>query len=149
MILWFLGRGFQAAAALDDNVKSEVSKWDRKSKILFKVESFGPCLVMGFEGDKFKSMGLKECDSNFTIYFKNIEAAILVLTGSMGIDKAYAQHRVGMKGDIIALGMPLVRCLYIVEAYLFPDFIGKRIFKRMPVRQRTKFRIYSKVIFGI
>ncbi|SKA99541.1 hypothetical protein SAMN05443428_13616 [Caloramator quimbayensis] len=149
VILYFLGRAFVASAKHDIYVKKEIENWPDSLKILIKIQSFGPCLLMKKEKGTLKYLGSKEEDCEFAVYFKNIETALLVLTGRLGIDMAYAQHRFSMKGDIIAFGMPFVRCLYIVEAHLFPSFIAKKILKRMPKKGTSSFKIYMGTLFGI
>ncbi len=88
-------------------------------------------------------------DADVIIMFNNIEAALLILTGQIGIDRAYAEHRFSIKGDLCSIGMPMVRCLYIVESYLFPNFINKKILKRPPERSSSKFTVYFHTIFGV
>jgi hypothetical protein len=149
VVFWFLGRAFQAAAKHDSYVKDEIENWPEGSKLLLKTESNGPCLVMAKKDGKLKYAGGKECSAEFAVYFKNIEAALLVLTGRLGIADAYAQHRFGMEGDIMAYGMPFVRCIYIVEYYLFPKFMTRKILKRMPKRGTNSFIIYMGTLFGI
>ena len=58
--------------------------------------------------------------------------------------EGYAQHRFIVKGDFIQ-GMPFVRILYYVEAYLFPKFITKNILKEMPKRSSTKMKAYVRL----
>ena len=149
LIFWFLGRGFQAAAKLDSNLAKEVAGWDDGLKIMLKVDAYGPCMVMEKRNGKLHYIGSQEIEPDFGVYFKNIEVALLVLTGQMGIAQAYAEHRFYMKGDIMALGMSLVRCLYTVEAYLFPSFITKKIVKRMPEKSSNSFRVYVSTLLGI
>jgi hypothetical protein len=90
--------------------------------------------------------GKSEIDADLSIYFKNIEAALLVLMGKIGIGQAFAEHRFVVKGDIME-SMSLVRCLNIVEAYLFPNFIAKKILKKVPIKETSSISIYIRTIF--
>lgn len=149
MVFWFLGRGFQATAKLDPRIKEEVAGWAEGMTVMLKIESFGPCLAMGKKDGGLVYLGSREIDATLSVHFKNIEAALLVLTGRMGIAQAYAEHRFFMKGDIMAYGMPLVRCLYAVETYLFPGFITRKIVKKMPEKSRSSLRIYAGTLCGL
>lgn len=148
-VFWFLGRGFQAAAALDRKIEEEVAGWPESFTMLMKIEPFGPSMAMGKRNGKLVYLGSGEAEAHLAVRFKNIEAALLVLLGLIGIDRAFAEHRFTMKGDIIAYGMPLVRCLYRVEAYLFPAFIARGILKKLPVKERSSLRVYLKTLLNV
>lgn len=106
-------------------------------------------MVMKVQNKQLIYVGSKEMPVDFAVSFKNLEAALLVLTAQIGIAQAYAEHRFAMKGDINTYGMPLVQCLYAVENYLFPYFIVKRILKRIPLKHRSSVRVYVKTLFGL
>lgn len=149
VVLWFLGRGFQAAAALDGKVREETAGWPEHFIMVMKIEPRGPVMVMGKRKGEFVYLGSKEMKADLAVSFKSIDAALRVLLGLTGIDQSFAEHRFSMKGDIIAYGMPLTRCLYRVEAYLFPPFIARRILKKMPEKQISMLRIYLKTLLNI
>lgn len=149
IIFEFLGKGFVGAAYFDSKVMKEVSEWEELTTVVLKVEPFGPCMVVQKKEGKLHYKGRKEPNkAHLVIAFKNIEAAILVLTGKIGISQAYAEHRMMIKGDI-AFGMSVVRCMYIVEAYLFPNFINRKILKKIPEKRTSTFKIYRSAIFGV
>jgi hypothetical protein len=150
VILWFLGRGFQAAAYVDEYVKDEVRRWEDGTTIVIGVAPCGPYMSIRKQGTRLRFLGnVNTPDADIIIMFNNIEAALLILTGQIGIDRAYAEHRFSIKGDLCSIGMPMVRCLYIVESYLFPNFINKKILKRPPERSSSKFTVYFHTIFGV
>lgn len=147
-IFWFLGRGFQAAAAFDTYVQAEVEHWRDGMTITFEVGPTGIAMSVGRREGRLVFLGLKkEPEAEIVITFKNIEAALLVLTGQVGIAEAFAGHRFVMRGDL-ALGMSLVRCLNIVEAYLFPSFITKKILKQQPARSSNSLVVYLGTLVG-
>lgn len=148
LVLWFLGRALEACTVLDENVKHEVEVFEEGSSILLKVQPSGPCIVMMKVNNKLKFMGTEEVSADLSIYFKNIEAANLALTGKKSIAQAYAEHRFMLKGNI-ALGMCLVRCICTVESYLFPKFMYKKLSKTDAKKTTTSFRIYTSTLFGI
>jgi hypothetical protein len=144
-----LGRGFQSVTSYDKTASEEINGLNDLMYILLKVEPNGPCMVMQKRNGKLNFVGTKVPDKvDLAIYFKNIEAAFLVVTGQIGIAQAYAEHRFTLKGDIF-ITMPLVRALNITEAYLFPGFMAKKLMKRMPDRSNNKFNIYMATILGI
>jgi hypothetical protein len=149
VVFWFLGRGFQAAAALDRSIQEEIAGWPESFTMLMKIEPRGPYMAMGKRKGKFIYLGSREREAHLSVNFKNIDAALRVLLGLDGIDQAFAEHRLAMKGDIIACGMPLTRCLYRVEAYLFPSFMARRILKKMPEKRTGTLRVYIKTLFNI
>ena len=81
------------------------------------------------------------------ITYKSIDVAFLMFTGRLGVSKAYAEHRFTLKGEI-GKAMSLVRCIDIVEAYLFPKFITKNILKEIPKKSMGLVRCYGNVLFG-
>jgi hypothetical protein len=122
--------------------------WRDNYSVLIKVEGNVPCLVMRKKNNVLSYCGKQEVNADLSIYFKNIEGALLVLTGRKGIDKAFAEHRFVVKGDIME-SMSLVRCLNIVENYLFPKFITKNILRKTLRKETNSVRVHIKAIFGI
>ncbi len=149
IIIWFLIRAIIASARLDSYVKEEVATWKDNSIIMLKVDDFGPSIAFKKNGRRLNLIKVSEMENpDLAIYFKNIEAALLILTGQLGIAQAFAEHRYTLKGDV-GFAMSFVRVLYIVEAYLFPQFITKKILKSMPDRDSSRFKIYKATIFGV
>ncbi|MBR5533294.1 MAG: SCP2 sterol-binding domain-containing protein, partial [Ruminiclostridium sp.] len=89
----------------------------------------------------------KETPGDVTIRFKSPSDAFRVFTGQLSVAQAYAQHKFVLQGDM-ALAMPFVRCVDITEGYLFPDFLAKRILKRLPKKEVSTARVYRAVILG-
>lgn len=132
MFMLSLGRGFQAAAALDDEIKKEIAFWPDGFTIMMKVKPFGPCMVMIKKNGLLKyAGGAARPDADLIISFKNLESGFMVLTGMMGTPQAYCEHRTSVKGNL-AEAMRLIRCLENVLAYLFPEILSKRLLKRVP-----------------
>lgn len=70
-----------------------------------------------------------------------------MLTGRLGVSGAYAGHRFTLSGEI-SEAMSFVRCIDIVEAYLFPKFITKHILKEVPRKQANMLKTYRYVLFN-
>lgn len=45
--------------------------------------------------------------------------------------------------------MSFVRCVDIIEGYLFPSFITRHILKGAPVKEQSSLAVYRKVLFGV
>ena len=89
----------------------------------------------------------KETAGDVTIRFKSPSDAFRVFTGQISVGQAYAQHKFVLRGDM-ALAMPFVRCVDITEGYLFPEFLAKRILKRLPEKEVSPARVYAAVVLG-
>lgn len=149
IIFYFFGRGLVSTIRLDKKAKKEAENWRKGFTIMMKVAPKGPYMLVGKRDGEIKCLGRREVkNADIRIYFKNTEAAFLVLTGQLGISKAAAQHRLYTNGDLFVT-MSVVRVMSLTMSYLFPSFILKKIFYRIPKRGRSSLRIYIATIFGI
>ena len=106
----------------------------------------GPKLLVKKENNNI--IKLKQTEKiDISIAFKSIDAAFLVLTGRLGVARAYAEHRFTLKGDI-AIAMGVVRCVDLVESYLFPKFLTKNILKEVPKREKSMLSVYRTILFN-
>lgn len=94
--------------------------------------------------ERLKTCGAADVD----IQFKCLDEAFLLATGQLGVAQAYAEHRFTLTGDIAAT-MPFVRCVNIVEAYLFPKIMTRRILLSVPKKEHSTLAIYCRVILGV
>ena len=131
ILLFCLGRGFQAVSGMDPDVKKELEAWEEGFTILFEVAPKGPYLHLRKDKGRIRFLGLRKAEAELVVHFKNIEAAFLVLTAQIGTPRAFAEHRISVMGSLPE-SMRLVRCLNYVQYYLFPAFIARRILKRLP-----------------
>ena len=145
-VLLFLGRGLVAAARVDSRVRDEVSGWPDGTVVTIAVAPDGPSATWRWEGGTLSYLGGRSpLTPSLLVTYKSVDVALPVLLGMQGILSAFAQHRSTLAGDI-GLGMSLVRCLHIVEAYLFPDVIGRRVLPGTPVRERSHVRAYASLL---
>lgn len=147
IVFCFLGKGFQECSVKDSRIKQEVSAFKDGMVILLKICPLGPCMVLKKENGKIKYMGQQDMDGDISIYFKNTNSAVRILSGRQSISEAYAQHRFLVKGEI-SQGMILVRCLNIIEGYLFPAFISTKLLGKKPQKEVSSMGIYSSIIFS-
>ena len=144
IVLFFLYRGINIVKKVDEEVLKEIASWNEN--IIIKIATYenGPSLIIKKQQDKI--IRIKEANKyDIEIIFKSLDAAFLVLTAREGISKAYAEHRFILKGDITK-AMSLVRCIDIVETYLFPKVIAKNLVKTIKKIKISKLVTYLRVI---
>ena len=146
IVLYFLYRGFKVLYKVDSRIKEDLNTLVDGFVLELKTAKKGPKLLIRKDGDDI----IKLADSekiDISIVFKSIDAAFLVLTGQIGVARAYAEHRFTLKGDI-AEAMVVVRCVDLVESYLFPKIMTKRILKTVPKREISMFTAYRKILLN-
>lgn len=126
IVFFFLGRGFSAAARLDSRVRREVAHWPDDTVVTIRVAPAGPQTSWRKTSGLLEHLGPKHVEPTLLVTFKNVDGAFPVFLGMKGVLQAFAEHRSSLAGDI-GLGMSVVRCLHIVEGYLFPDIMTNRI----------------------
>ena len=90
----------------------------------------------------------KEQLADIEITFKSIDHAFFMMIGKEGVANAYARHRFTLKGDITK-AISFVRCVDIIEAYLFPKLITKHILKQIPKRKQAIIFVYLRLLIGV
>ncbi len=78
---------------------------------------------------------------------KSLAHSFQLFTGQMGLAQAYARHAFSMKGEIADV-MKLARLVNLVEAYLFPQWITRRILTEIPTLQANPLRVYGNIVCG-
>lgn len=143
----FLGKGLVSCSKIEPGVKDELTYYEDGFIIELTVFNTETKVAVQKIGNEFKYLGSKyNVTPDLSIIFKSYEGALLMVLGQIGVYEGYAQHRFMVRGDFIQ-GMPFVRILYYVEAYLFPKFIAKKILKKMPQRSSTKINAYLRLLF--
>lgn len=147
-ILWFLGRGICACAAVDSRVQAEVRDWEEGVRIAMRIEPSGPGMALEKRGGRLRFLGTRNLgEADLLIMFKHLDAALPILLGMQSVAQGYAQRRMTMKGDI-AFAMSVTRVIILVEAYLFPALITRRIMQRIPAREVSMMRVYLSTAFA-
>ncbi len=141
-----LGKGLISVSKIEQAVKEELRFYEDGFVLELKVFNTDTKVAVKKMGNEFKYLGSKyNITPDLSVIFKSYEGALLLVLGQIGVYEGYAQHRFIVKGDFIK-GMPLVRILYYVEAYLFPKLITKNILKEMPERSSTKLKAYVRLL---
>lgn len=137
-----LGKGLVSCSKIEKAIQEEIQFYDDGFTIELKVYNTDTKVRIEKRGNHFRYLGSKYSSAaDLSIIFKSYEAALLLVLGQIGVYEGYAQHRFIVKGDLIQ-SMPFIRILYYVEAYLFPNFITKKILKEMPKRSSSKIKAY-------
>lgn len=147
IVLFFLYKGFKVTYKHDDNVKKEIDSWKDGFSAVIDTGIKNTKLIIKKEDTKIVKLKAIE-NPNIEIKFKSPDAAFLMFTGRLGVSKAYAEHRFTLKGEIRE-AMSLVRCIDIVEAYLFPNIITKNILKYRPQKSMGIIRTYVSALLNI
>ena len=155
VMMWFMGRAIQAAAAVDEAAKKEFAGMPDGFTFALSVMPNGPHMIVGKDQGGFaRYRGWdpegKKIDLDMKI--KNIEAAMLIFTFQESTALATARERLIVDGEV-AHACAIVRILDIVEVYLLPKIIAKLAVKRYPgwpFRRKYLGRalIYVRTIFG-
>lgn len=147
IVLFFLYRGFKVTYKNDLTVKSEIDSWEEG--FCASIDTGVKNIKLIIKKENGKIIRLKESDKiDLQIMFKSIDVAFLMFVGKIGVSRAYAEHRFTLKGEI-GKAMSLVRCIDIVESYLFPKIITKNILKEIPKKSIGILRTYKQVLFSV
>ncbi len=149
VILRLIYRVLNVLYKYDSRVKKEIDRYEPgyTLKLAAGMKPNAPALAVQATGNGIRRIDPKTvCDIEITM--KNMEVSFLIFTGRMGIATAYAQHRFYVRGNTNEV-MYLLRCIEILEAYLFPRVMTKRIMKEVPEKQRTSLAIYSHTVLGV
>lgn len=147
VVLFVLYRGIKVLAHEDSRIMAEFRSWPEGLTVAIETAVNGPGIVLAKQGEKLVRLKEKRnCD--ITITFRSIDAAFLVLTGQMGVARAYAEHRFMLSGDICQT-MSIVRCIDIAESYLFPRLMTKRILRKVETKEFSTLRVYRKIFVGV
>lgn len=141
-----LGRGLVASTRLDSRVRAEVESWPDDTVVTLEIAPRGPRTTVRKADGRLEALGGRAgVEPTLLVTFKNVEAAVPVLLGMKGVLQSFAEHRASLAGDL-ALGMSLVRCLHIVEGYLFPSVMTRRILPRPATLEVGHLRAYAGLL---
>lgn len=144
IVLQFLYRGMKVLYKDDIRISNELNGWNEDKSIRLSIIN-GPSITIQYSYLKGLSKINKE-NADIEITFKSLTTAFQVFVGMMSVKQAYLQHCFVLKGDIYE-SMRFVRCVDLVESYLFPRFITKRIFNHTKKRYQPMILVYLKALF--
>lgn len=126
-----LGTAFEIISKCENDLRDEIADWDEGFTFSLGVMPKGPAVALKKEGDRIRYMGARADNPTARILFKNMDCAIMPLTGMMSADIAFVQRRAVLYGSVSA-AMAISRAMAIVQRYLMPGFMFGRLFKRPP-----------------
>lgn len=144
VVLQFLYLGMKVLYKLDYRMKEELDGWRENKTLCIQIMN-GPSITMTYT----YRQGLQKTHQtpDITIVFKSVHTAFLVFTGMMSVKQAYLEHRFSLKGDIYE-SMRFVRCVDLVETYLFPRFMTKRILDHYVKKLKPTLYIYLRALLN-
>lgn len=128
--LWVLKRAAISLSHFNKEVKQELNAWPENFKVKVAVKGDGPGIAWIKTKTGLSATSLKG-DFDLEVYFKNLNTAFNVITTLSNVPEAFTQNRIqafGYNPD----SMILIRILNVVQAYLFPPILSKRVLKRVP-----------------
>lgn len=147
IVLQVLFRAIRVLSHCDSRIKQELLELPEGQVVKLSVSPHEKSRSLTFavsSGTVHKS----DKSPNIHIVFKNEAMAFRVFTGRMGIAGAYAAHAFTLRGNINET-MGIVRVVDMVEGYLFPKFMTRRILKDIPKKQLPTLAVYLRLIPGI
>lgn len=126
-----LGTAFEIVSKWDRKLKSEIADWEEGRVFSLGVIKNGPAMVLQKQDARIHYLGSHVNDADPNILFKNMDCALLPLTGMMSADTAFVQHRAILHGRVSA-AMEVSRAMGIVQGYLLPGFMFGWLYKRAP-----------------
>jgi len=145
VIFWVMGRGLVACARLDTRVQREVASWPEGAVVTLLMWPGTPKTSLRKSNGRLTALGSADVTPTLLVTFKSVAASVPVLLGMKGVLQAFAEHRATVRGDL-GLAMSLVRCLHIVEGYLYPDIMTRRILPSPATREAGHLRAYAGLL---
>jgi hypothetical protein len=156
IMLWFVGRAIQAAAAMDETVKKEFAELPDRFTFSLGIMPAGPYMIV-WKSKRgivyYLGWDPEGKDIMLEMKIKNIEAAMLLFTFQESTAVAIARDRLIVDGEV-PHACAVIRILDIVEVYLLPKFIAKLAVKRYPAEHHgNKFSrrvmFYIRTVLGV
>ena len=139
-----LGVAFELVSKLSKEMQDELEDWDAGRVLALGVLPDGPSIAVRKEVNHLVYLGKGEHGAKLKILFKNMDCAVLMLTGQIGPPAGFAEHRAVVHGSIYE-AMQANRAMAIVTKFLFPGFILKKTMKRPPKTSMSDLVIKAKV----
>ena len=133
-MLFLFGRAAQVLSRIDPEIRREISHWPEGFLIRYTVLPHGPSMVLARTRAgrlEYRGEAAAGGPADLTLAVKNVRSALLVFTFRIGMQQAYAQNRVSVRGDV-PIAMSQMRVLNRVLGYMLPEKVVKRITLKMP-----------------
>lgn len=149
IVLRVLFRAIRVLSRCDSRIRQELLDLPQRQTVKLSVSPAEQSRSLTFTvSDGTIRRADKAAIPDIHIVFKNEAMAFRVFTGRMGIAGAYAAHAFTLRGNINQT-MGVVRIVDMVEGYLFPRFMTRRILKEAPKKELPTLAVYLRLIPGI
>jgi hypothetical protein len=152
MSLFTFGVTFEMVSKHSEELQKEISNWEEGRAFSLGIVNGGPAMTVQKVNGRIKFLGMDHINPKLTIYFKNVEGALLVFTGQIGSHMAFIDHRAYLHGNL-GEAVQTARAMNVVQKYLFPSLILNKTFKVPPTftfsQLMLKGRIYLTLVFGL
>ncbi len=138
-----LGVSFELLSRHSDELKAELEDWDEGRTFSLGILPHGPAIAVRHEGGRLVYLGRGDHEAPIKILFKNVDGALLVLTGQLAAHTAFAERRAIVHGPLDSV-MEANRAMAIVVKYLFPGIMLRWLTKRMPTFSRDQLLLKGK-----
>lgn len=143
-----LGTAFEIVSKNCPALQAELGAWEEGRIVSMGVLPDGPAMAVRKESDHVNYLGQGEHGSTLKFLFKNMDSAFTVLTGQIGSDQAFAEHRAIVHGSLNE-AMEMNRALALVQKFLMPGLILNRTTKRPPQMRGRDWMIYTKLMLTL
>ncbi|MCC6159784.1 MAG: hypothetical protein IT350_17155 [Deltaproteobacteria bacterium] len=144
-----VGAAFELVSRWCPELQAELADWDDGLIFVMGVLPAGPYMAVKNEGGRVRYLGLRDVpDAGIKILFKSLDDAVLSFTAQLGTHTAVIQRRFVVHGNV-ADGMRISRALNIVQTYVLPIALLRKVYKRPPVMTPAKMWIKARVMAGL
>lgn len=146
IVLRFVHAALIELRALDSRVAKEFERMPEGLSYAIHTGHNGPSLYVEWDGRELRrlpSLAHPAC----ALRIKSMPLAFQLFTGQMGLSQAYARHAFTMGGEVADV-MRLARLVNLVEAYLFPKIMTRRIMTDVPETEVCFLRAYARILLG-
>jgi hypothetical protein len=147
--LFAFGVTFELVSKHSPELKQEISDWEEGRTFSLGLWNNDLAMSVQKKGDRVFFLGLAHVNPKLTIYFRNVDAALLVFMGQIGSHMAFIEHRGYLHGNL-GEAMQTARAMNIVQKYLFPVLILNKTFKEPPTftfsQLMLKARVYATLV---
>lgn len=144
-----LGVAFEDLSKRSEEMRREIADWEDGHTFALGVLPRGPSIAVRKEADRLIYLGQGEHDASLKILFRNVDSALLVLTGMLPAHTAFAERRAIVHGALDQ-AMQANRAMALVVKFLFPGIMLKSLTKRMPefssADLKVKARLYATIV---
>ena len=131
---------------LDSRVRAEFDRMPEGMSYALQTGHAAPELYVQWTGGRL--LNLKKIEKpTCALRLKSTGISFRMFTGQMGLAQAYARHAFTMGGEVADV-MRLARLVNLVEGYLFPKIMTRRIMTDVPETEVCFLRAYARIAQG-